>query len=269
MKSSALSRLQMRKDGGLLSRVNPVSCAKVIHRRSPYQEPPSGRSCCHQSKSGISASSLAYALRSPSPLDCYWWRQYLLGKHLNQPVSLMLWQKAMPSVAPSSRNSRNALLCFGIEPFNHEGWRNLSWNDAGNHIVGILSNLRRMAIKPLTMFFSIAPYPSTKFCNRMNDDAGAQEQTPIWDVNKCGRDTNNNAQYQYRRKLHHKLLIIAVPRFSQVAEQPLNRRPLKNPGSNSANGKCRAVMDSDLYPILLGTPSAIIAAGHHQTPDEK
>lgn len=81
---------------------------------------------------------------------------------------------------------------------------------------------------------------------------------------------------------HHKLLIIAVPRFSQNVpeithyeiDQPLRSVPFKYPCGQAADYKCRAIMDSDLYPFIghyqsslkllirntSRTPSAIIAA---------
>lgn len=164
------------------------------------------------------------------------------------------------------------------------------------------------------MFFSIAPYPPTKFCNRMNDDAdyhsGAQDKKSntdtylgfLWDVNKCprqkrGRDTNNNAQYQYRRKRsqrplndHHKLLIISIPRFSQnepeithyEIDQPLRGVPFKRPRSQAADCKCRNIMNENFYPLIGHYQSSLkhqqdaehdnrsyATAGHHQAPDEK
>ena len=81
---------------------------------------------------------------------------------------------------------------------------------------------------------------------------------------------------------HHKLLIIAVPRFSQnVPEithykinQPLRSVPFKCPCGQAANCKCRTIMNGDLYPFIghyhsslklltknaSRTPSTIIAA---------
>ena len=57
---------------------------------------------------------------------------------------------------------------------------------------------------------------------------------------------------------HHKLLIIAVPRFSQnVPEithceinQPLRGVPFERPCGYGANCKCRAIMNGNLYPLI-------------------
>jgi hypothetical protein len=66
-----------------------------------------------------------------------------------------------------------------------------------------------------------------------------------------------------RLKLHHKLLIIAVPRFSQnepeithyEIDQPLRGVPFKCPCGHGANRKCRTIMNGNLYPLI----------GHHQS----
>lgn len=62
---------------------------------------------------------------------------------------------------------------------------------------------------------------------------------------------------------HHKLLIIAVPRFSQNVpeithyeiDQPLRGVPFKCPCGQGANYKCCSVMNSNLYPLT----------GHYQS----
>ena len=81
---------------------------------------------------------------------------------------------------------------------------------------------------------------------------------------------------------HHKLLIIAVPRFSQNVpeithyeiDQPLRGVPFKYPCSYAADCKCRNIMNGNLYPFIghyqsslklltknaSRTPSTIIAA---------
>lgn len=91
--------------------------------------------------------------------------------------------------------------------------------------------------------------------------------------------------WRLRQKLHNKLLIIVIPRFSQnvpqVAHykihQPFGRRPLKKPCSYGTNRKCCSIVDGDLYPLIshyqsslkdlmrnaIKTPSAISIATPH------
>lgn len=62
---------------------------------------------------------------------------------------------------------------------------------------------------------------------------------------------------------HHRLLIIAVPRFSQnipeithyEIDQPLRGVPFKCPCGHAANRKCRNIMNGNLYPLI----------GHYQS----